>query len=87
MVIEGLTLANGKTTGASSLSGTTPHTASGGAIRSMTAGQLTINDATIRDSGTTGMNARGGGVFAVGPDAKPQHGKRQHDGRCRCLRR
>jgi CSLREA domain-containing protein len=66
-VIEGVTLAQGKTTGVSNLTGPTPHVGSGGAIRSMTAGQLTINDATIRDSGTTGANSRGGGVFAVGP--------------------
>lgn len=58
-VIEGLTLANGKTTGISNLTGPTPHVGSGGAIRSMTVGTLTINDTTVRDSGTTGTNSRG----------------------------
>ncbi|MBN2291452.1 MAG: right-handed parallel beta-helix repeat-containing protein [Pirellulales bacterium] len=61
--ITGMTLTGGKTTGDNAESETTH---SGGAIRSLTAGSLAIENCNISGNSTTGMRADGGGIFAVG---------------------
>ena len=63
--IDGLMLSHGKTTG-NNVSGPNPYVFSGGAIRSVTLGTITIDDTHIIDSGTSGNGAGGGGVFAQG---------------------
>jgi CSLREA domain-containing protein len=55
--VSGLTLKNGKTTGAG-------QGFAGGAIRSATAGSLTVNSCIVDSCNTTGAN--GGGIFSVG---------------------
>ena len=61
-VIEGLTLTGGKTTADNT--GFPDSTNSGGAIRSLTSGNLTISGSTITDNSTMGANAYGGGIFS-----------------------
>ena len=62
--LSGLTLINGRTTGDDGFGPNTTY--SGGAIRSVTTGTLTLNQTDVRDSFTTGERARGGGIFAIG---------------------
>ena len=62
--ISDLSFINGKTTG--SVPNDTDFIHSGGAIRSVSTEDLIINRTSIRDSGTEGSEARGGGLFAVG---------------------
>ena len=57
--LRGLTLVNGTTTADSSTYG-------GGAIRSLTEGELRLRDMDIRDNSTSGTGANGGAVYAVG---------------------
>ena len=61
--LAGLTLTGGRTVG-DDVPGVT--TNNGGAVRSLTTGNLTIDRSTISDSSTTGTFAYGGGVFALG---------------------
>ena len=62
--ISNLSVINGKTTG--SVPNDTDFIHSGGAIRSVSTEDLIIHRTSIRDSGTQGSEARGGGLFAVG---------------------
>ncbi len=64
--IEGLTVAHGRTTG-NNVTGPNPYDYSGGAIRSVSLGTLTLEGVHVVDSGTTGTGASGGGVFSQGP--------------------
>jgi hypothetical protein len=64
VAISDLTFINGKTTG--SVPNDTDFIHSGGAIRSISTEDLIINRIAIRDSGTEGTEARGGGLFAFG---------------------
>jgi CSLREA domain-containing protein len=63
--IEGLTLTRGRT-----VLDNQPavDTHSGGAIRSLSNGTLTLIDCTVRDSSTGGTDANGGGIFASAGD-------------------
>jgi hypothetical protein len=63
-VFSFLSLERGKTTEGNADDFDNTH--SGGAIRSLTTGQLTFNRTKIQNSSTTGEYAKGGGVFAVG---------------------
>jgi len=60
--LAGLTLTGGRTTG-DNLSDTT---FSGGAVRSLTTGNLSIDQSTIDGNSTTGNSTGGGGVFSTG---------------------
>ncbi|MFV2068619.1 MAG: Ig-like domain-containing protein [Pirellulales bacterium] len=60
--IAGLTLTGGKTTGDNS--GGQDNTNNGGAIRSLTSGNLTIDRSTVSGNSTEGLGADGGGVHA-----------------------
>ena len=62
--ISDLSFINGKTTG--SVPNEKDFTHSGGAIRSVSTEDLIVHRTSIRDSGTQGSEARGGGLFAVG---------------------
>jgi hypothetical protein len=64
VAISDLTFTNGKTTG--SVPNDTDFIHSGGAIRSISTVDLIVNRIAIRDSGTEGTEARGGGLFAFG---------------------
>ena len=61
---NGLTLTGGRTTGDNA--NIFDNTFSGGALRSLTTGNLTLDRSTITGSSTEGVIARGGGVFAQG---------------------
>jgi hypothetical protein len=64
-LLTGLTLTGGKTVGDNVLVGGFPTTTfNGGAVRSVTDGNLTFNQCIIIGNHTTGRRARGGGVFA-----------------------
>ena len=62
--ISDLSFINGKTTG--SVPNEKDFIHSGGAIRSVSTEDLIVHRTSIRDSGTQGSEARGGGLFAVG---------------------
>jgi predicted outer membrane repeat protein len=64
VTIAGLTLTRGQTTGDNPTF--IVHTFSGGAIRSLSTGNLTIEQSTISDSHVSGNRTRGGGVFTRG---------------------
>jgi len=64
VTLVGLTLTDGRTTGESTFLNDFSY--NGGAIRSLTSGQLTIESSTISGNSTTGEGADGGGIFAVG---------------------
>ena len=61
--IEGLTLTNGKTTADNGLFDSFQ---SGGAIRSLTSGLLTLTDSVVSGSSTRGKFADGGAIYAKG---------------------
>ncbi|QDT00818.1 choice-of-anchor Q domain-containing protein [Adhaeretor mobilis] len=61
---NGLTLKGGQTTGFHANS--SDNTYSGGAIRSLTTGNLTLDSSTISGNSTAGYYVSGGGVFAAG---------------------
>ena len=63
ITIAGLTLTGGRTTGDNASS--SDSTYSGGAIRSLTTGTLTIDQSTISGNSTEGDRARGGGLFSM----------------------
>ena len=61
VTLRNLTLVNGQTTGTiSNVLDTTPH---GGAIRSLTGGELILEQTEVLNSRTTGGGASGGGIF------------------------
>jgi CSLREA domain-containing protein len=62
---DGLTFTGGKTTGDQPNSPMSD-VFSGGAIRSMSLGTLTLNESWIVDNHTTGLRAQGGGAFSAG---------------------
>ena len=64
-ILAGLTLIGGRTTG-DNVSFPVDSTFNGGAIRSLTTGNLTVDQSTISGSNTTGDRANGGGVFSSG---------------------
>ncbi len=57
VTFDGLTLTGGKTTADGQ---------GGGAIRSVSTSQLTIQNSTVSGNSTTGPNSRGGGIFSAG---------------------
>jgi Right handed beta helix region len=63
-LIAGLTLSHGRTT--SNNTSVTDATNNGGAIRSVTSGNLTLQQDRIVANSTTGLNTSGGGVWASG---------------------
>ena len=63
-ILAGLTLIGGRTTGDNATGPDT--TFDGGAIRSLTTGNLTIDQSTVSGSSTTGDRAHGGGIFSTG---------------------
>ena len=67
VTLSGLTLTNGRTTGNNPGNDPFGTTYSGGAIRSITLGTLSIDDCLIVDNSTTGGIATGGGIYAKGP--------------------
>lgn len=62
--VRGLTLIRGRTTGDNTFF--IDSTYSGGAIRSMTTGELILENCIISDNAMSGSSASGGGVFAMG---------------------
>ena len=62
--LRGLELVNGRTTGGNPFFLDTDF--NGGAIRSITSDELKLDQVVVRDSQTEGVQADGGGVFAVG---------------------
>jgi len=65
--LAGLTLTGGRTTGDNvSGPGFPDTTFSGGAVRSLTAGNLTLDQSTIDGNSTEGDRAYGGGIFSIG---------------------
>ena len=77
--IAGLALTGGRTTGGNINSVDT--TFSGGAVRSLTTGSLTIDQSTVSNNNTTGNYARGGGIFSGGRrHAHEQHRQRKQHG-------
>jgi hypothetical protein len=64
VAIDGLTLTGGATNGDNTESSPTAH--SGGAIRSITSGNLSITNSTVSGNATNGYAAGGGGIFAEG---------------------
>jgi CSLREA domain-containing protein len=62
--LAGLTLTRGSTSGDNA--DADDSTFSGGAVRSLSAGNLTISRSRVADSQTTGASAVGGGVFSAG---------------------
>jgi hypothetical protein len=62
--LAGLTLTGGQTTGNNSNS--SDITFSGGAVRSLTTGSLTIEHSTVTGNSTIGSRAKGGGIFSRG---------------------
>lgn len=66
VTLDGLTLENGRTTdnGAASLNAP-PGTGEGGAIRSASAGRLTVSNSVVTGNSTTGDTAHGGAIFAA----------------------
>jgi len=62
--IAGLTLTGGKTTGDNVPGPGSPDTTfSGGAVRSLTTGNLTIDQSAVLGNSTEGTRAYGGGIF------------------------
>ena len=66
LTLAGLTMQNGRTTGDNDISNGPPYDPvhSGGGIRFLSDGILALTGSAIRDSGTTGLGAHGGGIFA-----------------------
>jgi len=64
--LAGLTLTGGRTTGDDVSFPHFTNTFSGGAVRSHTTGNLTLDQSIVSGNSTTGSYARGGGVFAMG---------------------
>ncbi|HEX3601114.1 MAG TPA: hypothetical protein VHU84_13275, partial [Lacipirellulaceae bacterium] len=68
--ICGLTVTNGSVSGDNAFDQATSQYSnmySGGAIRSVTSGNFTIDACVISGSDTTGTHAQGGGLYAAGP--------------------
>lgn len=64
VTIEGLALANGRVQGDNT--SLADNTFGGGAIRSVTAGKLTLENCLVTDSVVKGTRAKGGGIYAAG---------------------
>ena len=64
--LSGLTLTRGRVSG-NNQPNPNDSTFNGGAIRSISAGGISLEDVVISQSGVTGQRTAGGGLFAVGP--------------------
>lgn len=65
---QGMTLTRGQTSGDNSTAGDLLNqTFSGGAVRSVTAGVVTLDAVDVVSNGTTGVNAAGGALYVTGP--------------------
>ena len=62
--LAGLTLTGGRTTGDNGI--VSDNTFSGGAVRSLSSGNLTIDQSTVSGNSTTGNRAEGGGLYSTG---------------------
>jgi predicted outer membrane repeat protein len=68
VTFRGVTLTRGQTTGDNiSLADVMNQTHSGGAIRSVSSGLLTLDQVDVMSNGTTGVYASGGALFVTGP--------------------
>lgn len=68
VAFRGMTLTRGQTSGDNSAAGDLLNqTYSGGAVRSVTAGVMTLDGVDVVSNGTTGVNAAGGALYVTGP--------------------
>ncbi len=70
VTIDGLTLENGQTIDNGVQAGANPGTGDGGAIRSLSTGELTISNSTLTGNSASGNSAGGGAIYDVNGTVK-----------------